>query len=119
VERQEYNLINALVYEVILFLQGFFKFFKNNPIIKQILKNCFSDWCAFRAELAIQEVDKQVEALHKQWEQEEKQKTNPIYSEKPPDGSQAQTLLGGEMRLTAPFYAPLDTSEPDSEHEKL
>jgi hypothetical protein len=115
VDQKEYNKVNALIYEAILFLQKFFEFFKKNPWIKQILKNCFEDWCAFRAEVAMQEVDKQVEELHKLWAEEEKKYTSPIYSELPPDGSKAQSLLGGEMRLTAPFYAPPDTSESENE----
>jgi hypothetical protein len=114
-EQKEYNRVNALIYEAILFLQEFFKVFKTNPWIKQILKNCFEDWCAFRAEVAIQQVDKQVEELHELWAKEEKKYTEPIYSEQPPDGSKAQSLLGGEMRLTAPFYVPPNTSENETE----
>lgn len=35
--------------------------------------------------------------------------TQPIYSEKPPDESVAQSLLGGEMRLTAPWAVKKET----------
>jgi hypothetical protein len=115
VDKKEYNKVNALIYEAILFLQKFFQFFKKNPWIKQILKNCFEDWCAFRAEVAMQQVDKQVEELHELWAKEEKKYTEPIYSEQPPDGSKAQSLLGGEMRLTALFYVPPNTSENETE----
>ena len=71
-EKQKYIVVNALIYEVILFLQEFSAFFKTNPWIKQILKNCFEDWCAYRAEREMIEVDKQVQELHKLWDEEEK-----------------------------------------------
>jgi hypothetical protein len=114
VEKQKYIVVNALIYEVILFLQEFSAFFKTNPGIKQILKNCFEDWCAYRAEREMIEVDKQVQELHKLWDEEEKDYIEPLYSELPPDDSIAQSLLGGEIRLTAPFYSPTEASKQDS-----
>ena len=58
----------------------------------------------------MKDVDKQVEVLHAQWELEEKNKQKPVYTELPADGSKAQELLGGEMRLTAPWMH--DKREP-------
>ena len=51
----------------------------------------------------MKDVDKQIEDLHEAWDEEEKEKQKPVYSELPPDGSKAQELLGGEMRLSAPW----------------
>jgi len=51
----------------------------------------------------MKDVDKQIEDLHAQWNKEEKDKQKPVYTETEPDGSKAQELLGGEMRLTAPW----------------
>lgn len=113
--QKEYNRVNALIYEAIVFLQRFFKFFRTNPWIKQILKNCFEDWCAFRAEVAMQKVDEKIKELHELWKKEDKDYTTPVYSEQPPDESNAQSLLGGEMRLTAPFYESANTSERGNE----
>jgi hypothetical protein len=48
-------------------------------------------------------VDKQVEDLHAQWDEREKEKQKPVYTELEPDGSKAQELLGGEMRLSVPW----------------
>lgn len=55
-------------------------------------------------------VDKQVEELQEAWSKNEKEKQKPIYTELPPDGSKAQELLGGEMRLSAPWT--VDKHEP-------
>jgi hypothetical protein len=97
-----YNKTNALIYELIMFLCRFYPL-KQKAWIRQILDYCRPDWAAFRAEVAMKEVDKQVEDLHAQWEEEEKNKQKPVYTELEPDGSKAQELLGGEMRLSAPW----------------
>ena len=102
-ETKDYDRVNALVYEAILFLQRFFKFFRVNPIIKQILENCRPDWVEFRTRIVLAELDKQVEQIHKEWELEEVEQQKPIYSEEPADDSEAQRLLGGPMRLSAPW----------------
>lgn len=64
---------------------------------------CRQDWAAFRAEVEIKNVDKQIEDLHEAWDKEDKKKQQPIYTELQPDGSEAQKLLGGEIRLSAPW----------------
>jgi len=113
-----YNKVNALVYELITFLCRFYPL-KQKPWIRRILEYCLEDWAAFRAEVAIKEVDKQVEVLHEAWDKEEKEKQKPIYTELPPDGTKAQELLGGEMRLSAPWTVEtFDKIEPSSSHER-
>jgi hypothetical protein len=114
-EPNDYNRVNALVYEVILFLQNFFKFFRVNPIIKEILENCRPDWVEFRTRIVLAELDKQVEQIHKAWDLEEAEKQKPIYSEEPADDSEAQRLLGGPMRLSVSWT--FDKPEPSSSHE--
>ena len=104
-----YNKVNALIYELINFLDRFTQL-KNKPWIRKILDYCREDWAAFRAEVAMKEVDKQIEDIHRAWKLEEQQKQKPVYSELPADGSKAQDLLGGEMRLTSPWM--LDKNEP-------
>ena len=71
---------------------------------------CRKDWIVFRTEVVLKEVDKQTKALQEVWEREDKEKTKPIYTELKPDGSKAQELLGGEMRLSAPWIH--DKNEP-------
>ena len=58
----------------------------------------------------MKDVDKQVDKLHERWAKEEEEKQKPVYSELKPDGSKAQELLGGEMRLSAPWTS--DKNEP-------
>lgn len=101
---QSYNKFNAFVYELIVFLCRFYPL-KRKPWVRRILDYCSSDWAAFRAEVAMKDVDRQVEGLHAAWAAEEKERQKPIYSELPPDGTKAQELLGGEMRLSAPWTA--------------
>jgi hypothetical protein len=48
-------------------------------------------------------VDDQVEQLHQDWAALETKKHKPVFSESPPDDSKAQELLGGELRLRAPW----------------
>jgi hypothetical protein len=49
------------------------------------------------------DVDRQVEELHEEWAKAEAIEQAPIITEKPSDGSKAQDLLGGEMRIRAPW----------------
>jgi hypothetical protein len=116
--KKNYNTVNALIYELIIFLCRFYPL-KQKAWIRKILDYCRPDWAAFRAEVAMQEVDKQVEELHAQWDAEEKEKQKPVYTELPPDGSKAQDLLGGEMRLSAPWTVETSyKTEPSSSHER-
>lgn len=104
-----YNKLNALIYELIHFLCRFYPL-RQKPWIRRILDYCRDDWAAFRAEVAIKEVEKQLLNLHAAWEREDKERQKPIYTELPPDGSKAQELLGGEMRLSSPWTP----DKPDS-----
>lgn len=66
----------------------------------------------------MKDVDVQIQELHELWKAEEQQKQKPTYTELPPDGSKAQELLGGEMRLSAPWtsetpYKPELSSSPE------
>jgi len=97
-----YNKFNAFIYELILFLCRYYPL-RRNPLIRQILKYCLDDWSAFRAEVAMKEVDKQIEELHEAWKAEEKERLKPVYTESVSDGSNAQNALGGEMRLRSPW----------------
>jgi hypothetical protein len=97
-----YNKFNAFIYELIMFLCRYYPL-KQKAWIRKILDYCLDDWSAFRAEVAMREVDKQIEELHAAWKAEEKQNQKPIYTEKISDGSKAQNILGGEMRLRAPW----------------
>lgn len=112
-----YNKVNALIYELIVFLCRFYPL-KQKPWIRRILDYCRPDWTAFKAEVALGEVDKQLETLRTEWDVLEKEKQKPVYTELPPDGSKAQELLGGEMRLTSPWAVETSyKTEPSSSRE--
>lgn len=103
------TLINALAYELGLFIA------ERNPTIrhtlwfKRLMAHCLPDWTAWKTKQTLKDVDKQIQDLNKEWDRQEKEASKPLYSEKPADGSTAQALLGGEMRLTAPWVEDADT----------
>jgi len=96
-----YNRTNALVYEAILFISRFWPKIKFNPWVKKILENCRDDWAEFRTQIVMAELDEEVEELHKIWEREEAEHFEPIFIQEEADGSEAQRLLGGPIRLTS------------------
>tara|TARA_R100001509_G_scaffold100445_2_gene58708 strand:- start:2169 stop:2495 length:327 start_codon:yes stop_codon:yes gene_type:complete len=106
-----YNKTNALVYETIQFISRFWPDIKSNGFIKLVLKNCFEDWVEFRTQITLKELDDNIEELHEQWDKEEKN-IEYIFTEEKSDGSEAQELLGGPMRLSAPWNS--DKNEPSS-----
>ena len=100
----EYNRFNALVYELILFIDRFKPGFKSKPWIQKILQNCRDDWAEFRTQIVMADLDKQVKDIHEAWLEDAYYKhLESFYTEEEPDGSEAQELLGGPMRLSAPW----------------
>lgn len=104
VRNKSYNKLNALVYELIMFWARFSPKIKFQPLIAKILENCKPDWIEFRTEIALKEVDEDVETIRALWEAEDIEKNKPIYSEEEPDGSEAQRLLGGSMRIKSSWW---------------
>jgi len=100
----EYNKFNALIYELILFIDRFRPGFKNKPWIQKILQNCRDDWAEFRTQIVIADLDKQIKDIHEAWLEDAYYKyLDSFYTEEEPDDSEAQRLLGGPMRLSAPW----------------
>ena len=91
-----YNLLNALIYELIIQLCRYYPL-KQKKWVRMILKNCLGDWAAFRAELEIKKVDQQIDELLESWDKEA-EPTHRIIEHKP-DGSEAQKLLGGTLEI--------------------
>ena len=98
-----YSRKNALVYQLTEFIEKFRPGFINRGWVKKIRDYCREDWADWRTSLVMKELDNQIEDLHVLWKIEEDEKNQPLYSETSPDGSEAQELLGGEMRLTSPW----------------
>jgi hypothetical protein len=119
----KYSLFNAVVYEVVrtLIEKGILS--KSNPIVAKILAHCFPDWVQWKTEITMQDVDRQVEEIKETWKEQENQKivedfqerypeakvtlhdanTGAVLIEHPPDGSEAQSLLGGAMEIKSPW----------------
>ena len=98
-----YSKLNALVYEAIQFISRFWPNIKFNPWVKMALRNCLDDWVEFRTRITLKELDSDIEELHEQWDREEAEHFEYVFTEEKSDGSEAQELLGGPMRLSAPW----------------
>jgi len=118
----KYSLFNAIVYEIVRILVDGGTLSKSNRIVAQILEHCFQDWVQWKTESTMQDVDRQVEEIKETWKEQENQKivesfqerypeakvtlhdanTGAVLIEHPPDGSEAQSLLGGAMEIKSP-----------------
>jgi len=120
--RRKYNLLNALAYELCRLLVEDKPSRRTNVIIAAVLKHCLADWVEWKTEMTMVSVDAQAEALKEQWRKEENeailkrtQEKHPeakvtlhndngaVLIEHPPDGSNAQSLLGGAMEIKSPW----------------
>ena len=111
----EYNKFNALIYELILFIDRFRPGFKNKPWIQKILQNCRDDWAEFRTQIVMDDLDKQVKDIHEAWLEDAYYKyLDSFYTEEEPDGSEAQELLGGAMRRTSWWHGKHEPFDPPS-----
>lgn len=100
-KNSDYNIINALIYELIIKLADHYKSLKNNTIVKLILAYCKDDWVLWKVELTLKDVDRQIENLHKEWDKQKPKLYTKIEHE--PDGSTAQSLLGGAIEIKSNF----------------
>jgi hypothetical protein len=100
-KNSKYNIWLALIYEVTRAITEYYPSLRGYKVIRMILSYCKHDWVLWKIESTLISVDKDVEKITKEWDKNEKPKT--IYSELPPDGSKAQDLLGGEMRIRGNF----------------
>jgi hypothetical protein len=119
----KYSLLNAITYEIVRVLIDGGILSKSNRIVAQILAHCFQDWVQWKTESTMQDVDRQVEVIKETWKEQENQKivehfqekfpeskvtlhdanTGAVLIEHPPDGSNAQSLLGGAMEIKSPW----------------
>ena len=100
-KNHKYNIWLALIYEVVKAFSEHYKSLNKYKIINLVLKYCKHDWVLWKIESTLISVDRDIEKITKEWEKQSKPKT--IYSELPPDGSNAQNLLGGEMRIRSNY----------------
>ena len=105
-----YNRFNAFIYQLILFIDHFNPGFIHKPWVRKVRDNCKDDWAEFRTQITIKELDEDIEELHADWDTQEAKDSEFIFTEENSDGSEAQELLGGPMRLSAPWTS--DKHEP-------
>lgn len=66
----------------------------DHPVLLRVHDHWFDLWVDWRAEITMQDVDQQAEALVEQWDAEDPA-PSPVFSEV----LEGETALGGEMRL--------------------
>jgi len=67
----KYNIWNAVAYEVTVMLINFDTRWMNNRIINMIRSHSFKDWCEWKTEKTMEDLDAQIEALHMLWDRED------------------------------------------------
>lgn len=97
----KYNFWYALIYEVLRDFAEHYPILKKYKLIRLILRYCKHDWVLWKIDTTLNNVDRQVEKIKKEWEKAEEPKS--IYIEHPKDGSKAQELLGGAMEIKSNF----------------
>lgn len=126
-----YSRVNVASYLVCRWLVERDSSLAFNPIIKRILENCFQDWVNWKTQDTMRSVDKQTEEIKEQWKKEDNEKIverakemfpdakvslydedrGAVLIEHPPDGSIAQSLLGGAMEIRSPWLINADSKE--------
>lgn len=100
---REYRIWAAATHEVLRLLCDRRPSLRHNTIVKALLKNTRPDWVQWKTAVAMREVDEWIAEMHHHWDEEHAAANAPVITETPPDGSKAQELLGGELRIQAPW----------------
>lgn len=93
---QSYQLWAALVVEIHKALVSRHPGLLRVPYLSRFIDALMDHWIEWRIEKTLEDVDAQVEAIHRDLDQKRAQ---PLYSET----LEGETPLGGEMRLQAPW----------------
>ena len=120
---RKYSLLNAVLYEICRLLVEDKPSRRTHFVIAAIMGHCFTDWVEWKTEHTMATVDQQAEELKTQWKEQENEaivakfqekypeakvtlhdaNTGAVLIEHPPDGSNAQSLLGGAMEIKSPW----------------
>ena len=92
-----YNIWLALCYELLIKLGEHYKRLKTNHWVKLALRYCHEDWVLWKVENTLKSVDRDIEKIVEEWDKQAK--LSHEYIEHEPDGSKAQSLLGGAMEI--------------------
>ena len=98
-----YRLWAALVHELARLMCEERPSLRHRWWVKALLDHTRADWVEWKTELAMREVEQQVTELHQLWDQQQAKAQAPVISQAPADESKAQQLLGGELRIRAPW----------------
>ena len=95
-----YNTFNAIVYDILWRFCDSYPSLRSNTLVRMAMTHCFPDWVLWKTEVTMTDVDRQVEDIQREWEEQE---PKPVIIEHKPDGSKAQELLGGAMEIKSPW----------------
>lgn len=98
-----YRLWAALVHELARLVVDERPSLRHRWWVRALLDTTRPDWVEWKSELAMRDVEQQIAELHQLWDQEQAKAQAPVITEAAPDGSKAQQLLGGELRVRAPW----------------
>lgn len=99
-----YNVWGAVLVEICRLLINQRPALAQNKWLAMVANYWMEDWLAWKTAKTLQDVDQQASAIVREWEAQEPPAA--IYSEEEPDGSDAQALLGGEMRIRGRWVDP-------------
>lgn len=97
--RKTYKIVNVFCYIIVDKAIELGLISANNKIFSLIRANCFDDWCAFKVQVAMKDVDRQVKVIKSKAIKDTKHEIEYRYSEI----EKGPTPLGGPMRLSAPW----------------
>lgn len=119
----KYNELNVICYQICLWLIELVPLLKYSLSLKGFMESLYPDWVEWKTEMTLKEVDQQVKEITKDWQTQDNQKvvekfqevypeakvtvheieTGAVLIEHPPDGSEAQELLGGTIEIRSPW----------------
>jgi hypothetical protein len=102
VSSKAYRLWAALLHELARLVCDERPSLRHRWWVKALLDHTRADWVEWKTELAMREVEQQIVELHQLWDQQQAE-AKPVITEAAADGSTAQQLLGGELRIRAPW----------------
>lgn len=97
--KKGYKLINVFCYIIVDKAIKIGLISASNKIARMIRVHCFDDWSAFKVEVAMMDVDRQVKAIKAKAIKDTKREIEYRYSEI----EKGPTPLGGPMRLSTPW----------------
>ncbi len=97
--QKKYKIINVIIYVVTDKAVELGLISGTNKFVLMIRAYCFQDWSAYKVEVAMKDVDRQVSAIKAKAIEDTKREIEYKYSEI----EKGSTPLGGPMRLSAPW----------------